>query len=69
MIMVNELKILIEEKGYSFEEFSKILGISNIAFNSKFNEGIFGSDEIEKMRIVLDIKNPGEIFFNKSVTQ
>lgn len=69
MIMVNELKILIEEKGYSFEEFAKILGLSNKSFNTKFNKGIFGSDEIEKMRIVLDIKNPGEIFFNKSVTQ
>lgn len=69
MIMVNELKILIEEKGYSFEEFAKILGLSNKSFNTKFNEGIFGSDEIEKMRIVLDINNPGEIFFNKSVTQ
>lgn len=68
MIMVNELKILIEEKGYSFEEFAKILGISNGTFNNNCNKGIFGSDEIEKMRIVLDIKNPGDIFFASSVT-
>lgn len=65
MIMINKLKELIEKKGYSTEEFSKLLGISNKAFNTKLSKGIFGSDEIEKMRVILEIKNPAEIFFNK----
>lgn len=68
MIMINELKKLIKENGYTIKEFAQLLGSSSKTLNIKFNKGILGSDDIEKIIIILEIKNPTEIFFNKGVT-
>lgn len=68
MIMTGELEKLIKSKGYTFEEMAKLLAITSSSFDMKLKQGIFGSEEIEKMRIILEIKNPEEIFFNKNVT-
>lgn len=68
MIMTRELEKLIKAKGYTFDEMAKLLGVPSNSFSIKLKQGIFGSEEIEKMRIILEIENPEEIFFNKSVT-
>lgn len=68
MILINELKGKIKAKGYTQERLARKLGMSPKTFGNKLNKGIFGSDEIEKMIKILDIKNPIEIFFNKEVT-
>lgn len=65
MILINELKGKIKAKGYTQERIARELGISAKTFSNRINKGIFGSDEIEKMVKILDIKNPIEIFFNK----
>lgn len=65
MILINELKGKIKAKGYTQEKLAKELGMCPKTLGNKLNKGIFGSDEIEKMVKILDIKNPIEIFFNK----
>lgn len=65
MILINELKGRIKAKGYTQEKLARELGISPKTLSSRLSKGIFGSDEIEKMIKILDIKNPIEIFFNK----
>ena len=68
MILTNELKGKIVAKGLRQEDVAKILGISTKTFNTKLNRGIFNSLEIERLIVVLDIKNPLEIFFPNIVT-
>lgn len=68
MIMVNELKLLMDKRGYTLDEFAYLLGISPNTLETRLDKGILGSDEIEKMRIILQIENPSQIFFAKSVT-
>lgn len=68
MIRVNELKCLIDKRGYTLDEFAYLLGISSNKLEKRLDSGILGADEIEKMRIILQIKNPSRIFFAKSVT-
>ncbi len=69
VILVNEIKGRIISKGYTTNEFAKALGISSKTFYNKLNKGVFGSDEIEKMINLLDIKEPMAIFFANEVTQ
>lgn len=64
MILVNELKGKMKAKQYTQERLAKELGISKKTLSNKFNKGIFGSDEIEKMIKILNIDNPIYIFFN-----
>ncbi len=63
MINTNALKGKIAEKGMSQAKVAEKIGITPKTFYEKMNKGIFGSDEIEVMINLLDIKNPIEIFF------
>jgi len=63
LILVNELKGKIRAKGYTQVKLAKELGISPKTLSNKLNKGVFGSDEIEKMIKILEIKNPIDIFF------
>ncbi|MVX66826.1 DUF739 family protein [Clostridium chromiireducens] len=65
MILINELKGKIRAKGYTQEKLARELGMSPKTLCNKLSKGIFGSDEIEKMIKLLDIKNPIDIFFNE----
>jgi len=65
MILVNELKGKIKAKGYTQERLAKELGMSSKTLCTKLNKGIFGSDEIERIINILEIKDPLEIFFAK----
>ena len=68
MILVNEIRGRIKAKGFTQNQLAKALGISSKTLSNKLSKGIFGSDEIEKMINILEIKNPLEIFFNDKVT-
>lgn len=65
MILINELKGKIKAKGYTQQEVADKLGITGKTFSTKLKKGILGSDEIEQLIILLDIRNPMEIFFSK----
>ena len=62
MILVNELREKIRAKGYTQEKLARELGISPKTLSNKLSKGIFGSDEIEKMISILEIKNQVEVF-------
>lgn len=68
MVNSNELKAAIVRKGLTQHDVAKHLGVSQRTFSSKLNKGVFCSDEIEKLIIFLDIKNPMPIFFDSLVS-
>ncbi len=63
MIQINEIKGRMKAKGYTQEKLAKELNISSKTLSTRFKKGVFGSDEIEKLISILNIKNPMEIFF------
>lgn len=63
MIQINEIKGRMKAKGYTQEKLAKELGMSPKTLSSRLKKGVFGSDEIEKLIFILNIKNPMEIFF------
>lgn len=65
MIRVNEIKGRMVAKGYNQTELAKMLGITAKTLGLKFQKGVLGSDEIEKLIEILDIENPIDIFFAK----
>jgi len=68
MILINELKGLIVARGMTQKEVANRMGIAEKTLSAKLSRGVFGSDEIEQLIEILDIKNPFEIFFVKKVT-
>ncbi len=68
MINITELKAQMVRKQCTQEKLAEALGISSRTLYNKFKCGVFGSDEIEKMISVLEIKDPMAIFFVKSVS-
>lgn len=68
MIAMNELKGLMVAKGYTQTTIAKELGISRKTLSKHLKEGVMGSDEMEKLIKILDIKNPSEIFFAHQIT-
>lgn len=63
MIDTNKLRGCIAERGFSQREVAREIGITENTFYRKIKEKRFDSDEIEAMILLLDIKNPVEIFF------
>ncbi len=63
MIDTNALRGKIAEKGLSQAKVAVAIGVTPKTFYEKMNKGVFGSDEIEIMIRVLDIKDPVSIFF------
>lgn len=57
------------EKGYTQKRLAKELGVTQKTLSNKLQSGIFRSDEMNKMILILDIQNPTEIFFGDIVTQ
>ena len=68
MIDTNELKGLIAKQGLHQTDVAKAIGITPKTFYEKMKKGVFGSDEMEKMIIILKIENPEKIFFSQKVT-
>lgn len=63
MVQVNKLRGIIAEKGLTQTAIAKEIGITPKTFYDRMNKGVFGSDEIEVMIKLLDIKDPVSIFF------
>ena len=56
------LKAEIAKKGFSQKELARRIGMSESAFYSRMQRGIFGTDEIERLVLVLKLERPWEIF-------
>lgn len=63
MILVNELKGRIVANGYTQAQVAEKIGITPKTFYIKLQNGVFGSDEIEKMISLLKLEDPMSIFF------
>lgn len=63
MVDKNALKAEWVRKGMTKTEVTQAIGMSCPTFNRRLKKGVFGSDEIEKLINVLEIKNPMDIFF------
>lgn len=68
MVNSNELKAAMVRKGLTQKDVAKQLKITPRTLSTKLNKGVFGSDEIEQLIIMLDINNPMPIFFAHKVT-
>lgn len=68
MIDTQKLKGIIAKKNTSQRQVAFALGMTEKTFYEKMKIGIFGSDEIDKMIELLEIKNPVPIFFTQCVT-
>jgi len=68
MILVPDLLGLMAKKGLSQADMAKRIGVTPKTFYTKMKKGVFGSDEIEKMIQILDIKDPARIFFANVVS-
>lgn len=68
MIDIRALKAEMVRNGYTQVALANELGMTPRTLSNKFKNGVFGSDEIEKMIVVLNLKNPLDIFFTQSVT-
>jgi len=68
MIDTNALRGRIAEKGFSQSDVAKAIGITPKTFYTKMDKKVFGSDEIDAMIELLDIKDPVRIFFADKVT-
>ena len=63
MVDTKRLKGVIVANGKTQKEVAKHLGISEKTFYTRMKNGVFGSDEIEKMIDYLKIDDPISIFF------
>lgn len=63
MIRVDKLRGIISERGMTQSDVAKSIGISPKTFYLKMKKGVFGSDEVDAIIDLLDIKNPYDIFY------
>lgn len=63
MIDTNALKGIIVANGLTQQDVAREIGIAPKTFYAKMKKGVFGSDEMEDMIELLNIENPGAIFF------
>ena len=68
MIRTDKLRGVIAERGKSQADVAIMLGITPKTFYEKMKNGVFGSDEIQKMIDGLNIENPMDMFFAQEVT-
>ncbi len=68
MIDVKVLIGIIHENGYSQRQVAEVIGMSEQRFYRCMKKGVLGSDYIEKLIVLLNIKNPESIFFTNHVT-
>lgn len=67
MVDTQALKGVIVKNGLTQAKVAEEIGISSRTFTSRMKSGVFGSDEIERMIILLQIDNSEipNIFFKK----
>ncbi len=59
-----KLRGIIAERGFSQREVAKQIGISEKTFYSKMKNGVFGTDEADRMIELLKIEDPAAIFLS-----
>ena len=65
MIDTNRLRGEIVAKGLTIGQVATTLGVSRNTFARWLKRGVIGSDDIEKLIEILEIKDPAAIFFVK----
>lgn len=68
MINTAELRGVIAKNGKTQSDVAKMLNITPKTFYMRMQKDVFGSDEIQTMIDELNIENPMDIFFAKTVT-
>lgn len=68
MVNPNLLKAEFIKNNMTQAEVAKAIGMSPRSLSRKLNKGVFGSDEIQKLIDLLDIKDPVAVFFADQVT-
>lgn len=63
MIAIGKLRGLIAERGLTQRSVAQSIGMTEKTFYNKMKAGKFDSDEMSDLIVLLDIKNPLEIFF------
>ncbi len=63
MIDTNKLKGAIRSNGLTQAELAKKMGICSQTLSRKLNRGIFDSNEIQAMIVILHLEDPMSIFF------
>ena len=61
---VRALKAEIVRNGYTQDEFCKEIGMAHSTFIRKLKQGVFKTDEAEKITLTLNIADPAKIFFD-----
>lgn len=65
MVAVDKLRGIIAERGMSQRQVAKLLGVTEKTFYTKMKNGVFGTDEVERLIDILSISNPVDIFLAK----
>lgn len=65
MVATDKLRGIIAERGLSQRQVARYLGMSEGTFYAKMKNGVFGTDEAEKMIDLLQIHDPAPIFLAK----
>lgn len=60
----NKLAGIIVEKGYTQKDIAEKIGITPKTFYLKMKKGVWNTDEIQKMVVLLDIKDAADIFLS-----
>ena len=68
MVNTNELKALMVRKELTQKDVAEKLNMSEKTLYLRMKKGVFGSDEIESLIELLDIKDPMSVFFTQTVT-
>lgn len=68
MILIDDIIGLMAKHHITKKDMAKLIGITPKTLTAKMNKGVLGSDEMEIMIKVLDIKDPTAIFFANTVT-
>jgi len=69
MLDRREFKAAMARKGYSQKMLAKAIGVSEQTLTRKIKRGVFGTDEVSMIVSVLEIHDPGPIFFADEVAQ
>lgn len=68
MIDTHALKVKIVDENLTQKDVAKQLGITPKTFYKKMKKGVFNSNEIEQLIVILRIPDPMSIFFAQKVT-
>ena len=68
MIDTHALKVKIVDENLTQKDVAQQLGITPKIFYKKMKKGIFNSNEIEQLIVILRIPDPMSIFFAQKVT-